>query len=478
MIRLIVTEGDESRVVECSEAAVGIGRGAENPVRITDEGASRNHCRIQRQTDGSFVLYDLASRNGTKLNGQTIERATVKEGDTITVGNATIKVDTLSPDHPAVGVPSEEEETEAGRESALLLVFLSGPARGQSHLVTGKITSIGRRSRDNDIAVFDPGISNRHAEIRRTPDGFMLVDVGSRNGTFLNGERVTRASLKVGDKIALGTTVIEVREPTAGVEAAAAAPPQAQAQPAEEPATDEAMAPESPAWRGLAPYLAAGALALVALTVLASFVLSRRHKSEPPTTPTTSLSQKPSTPTTAHKPATKASARPDPVRGVVAEAKRLAERGLYGPAIERLEAAAERYASQQAHDLAEELRAKARAVLDEKLALLKRAELTGAPNDYQAAVEALEALTEPLRGSGLEGRLNEAIAAAKKAREEAPARAAEAQASRLLARARECQVRKEFHLAALHCREVMARYPGTVAAQEAKKILASLEEKP
>jgi len=185
MIRLIVTEGDESRVVECSEAAVGIGRGA-------DEGASRNHCRIQREADGSFVLYDLASRNGTKLNGQAIERATVKEGDTITVGNAAILVDALSPDHPVVG------ETEVGGESALLLVFLSGPARGQSHLVGGKITSIGRRSRDNDIAVFDPGISNRHAEIRHTPDGFMLVDVGSRNGTFLNGERVTRASLKVG----------------------------------------------------------------------------------------------------------------------------------------------------------------------------------------------------------------------------------------------------------------------------------------
>ncbi len=475
MIRLIVTEGDESRVVECGKVVVGIGRGAENPVRIADEGASRNHCRIQREADGSFVLYDLASRNGTKLNGQAIERATVKEGDTITVGNAAILVDALSPDHPVVGAPSDEQETEVGGESALLLVFLSGPARGQSHLVGGKITSIGRRSRDNDIAVFDPGISNRHAEIRHTPDGFMLVDVGSRNGTFLNGERVTRASLKVGDKIALGTTVIEVREPTAGVEAAAAAPPRAQ--PAEEPATDEAMAPESPAWRGLAPYLAAGVLVLVALSVVAYFVRGRRQKSEPPPRPTTSVSQKASSPTTAQKPATKASARPDPVRGVVAEARGLAERGLYGPAIERLEGAAERYASQEAHDLAAELRGKARAALEERLVLVKRAELTDAPADYEAAIEGLEALAEPLRGSGLEGRLNRAIAAAKQARDEAPARTAEAQARRLLARARECQDRKELHLAALHCREVVARFPGTAAAQEARKVLASLEEK-
>ncbi len=267
-----------------------------------------------------------------------------------------------------------------------------------------------------------------------------------------------------------------MREPATGPEPAVA--PQPQEQPGEEPPAAEPAGVEGLARRNLVPYLVAGILALAIMFVAAYFVGGRLHRPQPPPGPTASVSQRPSTPTTVHRPAPKTRVRPDPAKAAMAEAKRLAGRGLYGPAIERLEAAAERYASQEAQDLAEELRGKARAVLEEKLLLMRRAELTDAPTDYQAAIEGLEALTEPLRGSGLEGRLNEAIAAAKKASDEAPARAAEAQARRLLARARECQDRKESHLAALHCREVVARFPGTAAAQEAKKILASLEEKP
>ncbi|QQR91804.1 MAG: FHA domain-containing protein [Myxococcales bacterium] len=55
---------------------------------------------------------------------------------------------------------------------------------------------------------FDPKVdldaSGRHAEIRKTVDGFQLVDVGSRNGTFLNGENITQALLSDGDEIEFG----------------------------------------------------------------------------------------------------------------------------------------------------------------------------------------------------------------------------------------------------------------------------------
>ena len=60
---------------------------------------------------------------------------------------------------------------------------------------------------DSDIA-FDPhadlDASGRHAELRREDGQWILVDVGSRNGTWVNGERVGRATLKDGDEMHLG----------------------------------------------------------------------------------------------------------------------------------------------------------------------------------------------------------------------------------------------------------------------------------
>jgi pSer/pThr/pTyr-binding forkhead associated (FHA) protein len=67
-----------------------------------------------------------------------------------------------------------------------------------------KITRIGRHP-DNDIIVGDPGVSNQHAELRRTAARrYSIIDVGSRTGTFVNGTRVTQQELKAGDLIAIG----------------------------------------------------------------------------------------------------------------------------------------------------------------------------------------------------------------------------------------------------------------------------------
>lgn len=69
--------------------------------------------------------------------------------------------------------------------------------------------TIGRSSR-NDICISDPFASRLHAEIRRENDQVMLVDNGSANGTFVNGQRVTGSlRLNVGDIVRIGETEIE-----------------------------------------------------------------------------------------------------------------------------------------------------------------------------------------------------------------------------------------------------------------------------
>lgn len=63
---------------------------------------------------------------------------------------------------------------------------------------------IGREAKTNDIVIAGFGISVAHAEARVTDDAILLRDLGSSNGTFVNGERITQQLVRDGDKVTLG----------------------------------------------------------------------------------------------------------------------------------------------------------------------------------------------------------------------------------------------------------------------------------
>jgi len=64
------------------------------------------------------------------------------------------------------------------------------------------------RSRECELRVADPNVSRRHAEIRQEDDAYWIFDLGSMNGTLVNGKRVDRERLDDGDRITLGSTEI------------------------------------------------------------------------------------------------------------------------------------------------------------------------------------------------------------------------------------------------------------------------------
>jgi len=72
------------------------------------------------------------------------------------------------------------------------------------------VTTIGRLP-DRDVIVLDSGASRLHAEIRSTPEGFILIDSGSANGTVIDGQRVRQHLLADRDVIRIGETEIEFR---------------------------------------------------------------------------------------------------------------------------------------------------------------------------------------------------------------------------------------------------------------------------
>ena len=70
-----------------------------------------------------------------------------------------------------------------------------------------KVLNIGRRQ-DNDIVIEDVRVSRSHAQLRKVHDGFVLFDLNSSGGTFVNGLRITQQALKAGDVISMAGVVL------------------------------------------------------------------------------------------------------------------------------------------------------------------------------------------------------------------------------------------------------------------------------
>lgn len=87
------------------------------------------------------------------------------------------------------------------------LVVRRGPQPNQTYELSKDIVALGRDI-TNDIVINDPEVSRHHCRLTRTPTGYTLEDLGSTNGTFVNGQRLTGVrSLLNGDTIGLGETV-------------------------------------------------------------------------------------------------------------------------------------------------------------------------------------------------------------------------------------------------------------------------------
>lgn len=100
------------------------------------------------------------------------------------------------------------------------IVMRSGPIPGSTHFLEKDETVLGR-DLGNDIPVPDPEISRRHARFIHRPEGYYVEDLGSTNGTFVNGVRISAPQLlKHGDLITLAENTVLVFQSPEGVQQA------------------------------------------------------------------------------------------------------------------------------------------------------------------------------------------------------------------------------------------------------------------
>ncbi len=88
------------------------------------------------------------------------------------------------------------------------LIMRQGPQPGEILSLNKQMMAIGRDGR-YDIVIIDPEVSRQHARLTLQPEGYLLEDLGSTNGTFVNGARLTQPHLLTdGDQVGLGETVV------------------------------------------------------------------------------------------------------------------------------------------------------------------------------------------------------------------------------------------------------------------------------
>jgi hypothetical protein len=114
------------------------------------------------------------------------------------------------PRTPAAAAPGGAAVADAGPQQPRTPPRVQLEIDGRVYELSGSVTVIGRGA-EADVVVDDAGVSRRHAEIHTGTGRIRVVDLGSTNGTFVDGERVGTGDLADGSRITVGRTRIVVR---------------------------------------------------------------------------------------------------------------------------------------------------------------------------------------------------------------------------------------------------------------------------
>ena len=206
--------------------------GRENcDILLMEPTVSRRHAQIT-VADGSVDVLDHGSTNGTQVDGAPLTAGasrTAKPGAVLRFGSATFvltgPIDGLEPQQPApvahtsAGPPGAGGDTTAGPEGAVATNAIARLAsqEGADILIAPGGSTIGRRATNTHVISGDPYVSGAHAELLADDTGVRLTDLGSTNGTVVNGRRLVAqepVELADGDEVAFGQSryVFEVLE--------------------------------------------------------------------------------------------------------------------------------------------------------------------------------------------------------------------------------------------------------------------------
>jgi len=177
------TDKGHTKSVPLHNDGLMIGRDPAAEVSLSSSQVSWHHARISPLADGCCIT-DLNSTNGTFVNGQRLTPETperIRKDDSIKIGEFSLN---CVPSPAGAGESSTQEIAVEGRLAA-------------DAILVG-------RSPKCDVVIDSPDVSWRHARLSRRPQGWLIEDLSSRNGVWVNEHRVSEGLVHSGDRIRIG----------------------------------------------------------------------------------------------------------------------------------------------------------------------------------------------------------------------------------------------------------------------------------
>ena len=209
----LVFPAGEHAAVELPDGAITIGSAADCTIVLAGAGSgvAPRHCEITWE-GGNAIARPLDATAPTVLNGRQIVADTaIKDGDLLVFGRVGCSVvrgerRAASPiAQPSRAAPPEADGLTRVRTALprFMLRGVSGTTFGKNFAVTDNAV-VGRQP-DCDISIPAEEISRHHARLKVTSEGVHVEDMGSANGTYINGKRVQNGLLKPGEELRLDT---------------------------------------------------------------------------------------------------------------------------------------------------------------------------------------------------------------------------------------------------------------------------------
>ena len=208
-MKLLFPNGEHAPV-ELDAGRALLGSAAEAQVVLLAPGIAPRHAEFE-VSGATAKITVLHPDNAVTVNGKTVTTSSdLKPGDLVTFAGVRARaVAVEKASSTPASRPRADEVPDDGRTKVrvalprFVLRGVSGVTFGKVYPVQGTVV-IGRQS-ECEVSIPSEEVSRRHAELRVTPEGVMVEDLGSSNGTYVNDRRVTRQIMKAGDELRLDT---------------------------------------------------------------------------------------------------------------------------------------------------------------------------------------------------------------------------------------------------------------------------------
>jgi len=211
-MKLVFPGGEHPQVL----LGPGVNRIGSDPLSnivLDRPGVLPQHCQLHVTPSG--VMLDVPHGTTVSVNGRQVDGLiALRPGDSVAFDRVEARLASIDAAavvrNAKVGGRVPESANDDPGATAVRPVMpryalrgVSGEAFGRTYAIHG-VTSVGRAP-ECDLRLDEAGMSRMHARLLPTDDGLLLEDIGSTNGSFINGKRVLRGDVRVGDEIGFDT---------------------------------------------------------------------------------------------------------------------------------------------------------------------------------------------------------------------------------------------------------------------------------